>query len=167
VNGNRLTVHTETKVFQQNETLEKLTKAYEEDGKFRKQYGSLFYRTGDEEEGIWKLFTKSHLPGGEVVVATVVTGFTWETGPEAGKTIPGNRLVVEGLGTIFFGELVLEDNARRLTLLRLQLGLPDGVREAAAPLVHPPPPPPPPPKIGGEGAVCEAHSNGVGVPPTE
>ena len=98
------------------------------------------------------------------MLATVVTGFTWLTGPDAGKTIPGNKLVVDGIGTIFFGEVIIEEGTRRLTLLRLQFGLPEPakhVEEAAAPHANPTPPPPPP--VGGEGTVGDAHSNGAGT----
>lgn len=170
VNGNQLKVNTATDVFTQNETLEKLATTYEKNSDFRKQYGSLFYPTGQEQTGIAKLLWKPHLSA-ELVVATVVTGFTWLTGPEAGKTIPGNRLDIDGIGSIYFGELLIEEEARRLTLLRLQLGSPNEVPGAATPQAQtpspsaPPPPPPPPSKVGGEGSVCECHSNGTEIPP--
>ncbi len=82
VNGNQLKVNTATEAFTENETLEKLANTYEKNSDFRKQYGSLFYPTGQEQTGIARLLWKPHLAA-ELVVATVVTGFTWLTGPEA------------------------------------------------------------------------------------
>ena len=55
VNGNQLRVNTDIKPFTENNTLEKLANAYDQNSDFRKQYGSLFYPTGQEQTGIAKL----------------------------------------------------------------------------------------------------------------
>ena len=59
------------------------------------------------------------------------------------REILGHRLTIDGFGRIYFGEIVIDENMRRVTLLRFELGSP----------------------IGGEAAFVEAHSNGGGYPP--
>jgi hypothetical protein len=39
-----------------------------------------------------------------------------------GRKIQGNVLTFEGFGSIYFGELLVNENNRRLTLLRLEMG---------------------------------------------
>jgi hypothetical protein len=146
LNGRELIVTTAPEVCSQNETYEKLVKAYEEDGKFRKEFGSLFYPTGHEKTGMGALLTKHTIPNADgLIVGTVVKGLKW-SGPEpppAGTEIQGNRLTVEGIGSIYFGEFIIDQRSRRLTLLRFQLGSP----------------------FGADGAGCDVQSNGQSWPP--
>jgi len=146
INGRELLVSTAPEVFSQHETYEKLVKTYEEDGDFRKKFGALFYPTGHEKSGVGALLSKHTVPNSRgLIVATVVTGLKW-SGPDAplpGTTIQGNRLAIEGIGSIYFGELLIDHRSRRLTLLRFQLGSP----------------------VGADGAACDVQSNGDTWPP--
>lgn len=144
VDGNELIVTTAPEVCSHYETYDKLVKAYHDDSNFRKQYGEMFYHTGNEKTGIGALLSKSSIPGaGGMIVGTVVTGLRWAGPPAVGAEIRGNRLVIPGIGHVFFGEIIYEQNARRLTLLRFQLGSP----------------------TGGEGSACDVDSNGGTWPP--
>jgi hypothetical protein len=49
--------------------------------------------------------------------SSIVTGIKW-----GGRKIQGNVLTFEGFGSIYFGELLANENNRRLTLLRLEMG---------------------------------------------
>jgi len=144
LNGQELIVTTAPEVSSRYETYDKLVKAYETDGTFRKQFGSLFYPTGAEKTGVGALLSKHSIPNaGGLILGTVVTGLRWSGKPPEGTELIGNRLKIEGIGSIYFGEIAIEENLRRLTLLRFQLGSP----------------------TGGDGSACEVQSNGQTWPP--
>ena len=144
VDGHQLIVTTAPEVCTQHETYDKLVKAYQDDSNFRKQFGALFYPTGHEKTGVGALLTKSSIPNaGGLILGTVVTSLRWAAQPAPGTEIRGNRLIIEGIGSVFFGEILYEHNSRRLTLLRFQLGSP----------------------VGADGSACDVQSNGQGWPP--
>jgi hypothetical protein len=144
VDGHELIVTTAPEVCTQHETYDKLVKAYQDDGNFRKQFGGLFYPTGHEKTGVGAILTKASIPNaGGIILGTVVTSLKWANQPAPGTEIRGNRLIIEGIGSIFFGEILYEHNARRLTLLRFQIGTP----------------------LGGDGSACDVQSNGTPWPP--
>jgi hypothetical protein len=144
VDGHELLVITAPEVCTQNETYDKLVQAYQEDGDFRKKYGALFYPTGNEKTGVGALLSKPRIPNeGGPILGTIVVELRWATTPAPGTEIIANRLKIDGIGTIYFGEIFYEHNARRLTLLRFQLGSP----------------------VGADGSAVEVHSNGTPWPP--
>jgi hypothetical protein len=143
-NGQELLVSTAPEVCTQYETYDKLVAAYQEDARFRKQFGSLFYPMGNEKTGVTALLSKPTIPNAHGrVVGTIVTGLKWAGKPPEGTEITGNRLKIDGIGSIYFGEIIFEPYSRRLTLLRLQLGSING----------------------GGGAACEGHTGGQSIPP--
>jgi hypothetical protein len=145
VDGHHLKVITAAPVFGQHDTHAKLFKAFEEDSEFRKQYAGCFYPTGHEKTGLSGLLSKHEIPNvNGIIVGTVVTGLEWDDNKGAPDTvISGNRLEIKGIGTVFFGEIIIEQNFRRVTLLRFQLGSP----------------------YGADGSACEVQSNGQDWPP--
>jgi hypothetical protein len=146
VDGHRLKVITTdaSRKFGEYDTHAKLVEAYEKDGDFRQRYGKCFYPTGQEKTGLIGRLGKHEIPNGNgIVLGTVVTGLEWEKEAAADTVIAGNRLTIEGIGTIFFGEIIIETGARRVTLLRCQLGSPDGADMSA----------------------CDVQSNGQDWPP--
>jgi hypothetical protein len=146
VDGHELIVTTAPEVCTHYETYDKLEKAYQDDSNFRKQYGGLFYPTGNEKTGVGAMLTKASIPNaGGIILGTVVSSLKWAAQPAPGAEIHGNRLTIQGFGSIFFGEIIYEQNLRRLTLLRFQLGSP----------------------VGGEGSAVEVQSNGHGWPPAK
>jgi hypothetical protein len=144
INGLQLIVTTAPQVCTQHETYDKLVKAYQDDSNFRKQFGHMFYPTGHEKTGVGAILTKPSIPGaGGLIVGTVVSSMQWANQAPVGGAIQGNKLTFEGVGSFYFGEIIYQQNTRRLTLLRFQLGSP----------------------VGGEGAACDVGSNGEGWPP--
>jgi hypothetical protein len=144
VDGHELIVNTAPEICTQHETYDKLVKAYETDGNFRKQYGGLFYPTGNEKTGVGALLAKHTIPNaGGIIVGTLVSSLRWGGQAAAGTEIRGNRLLIEGIGSIYFGEIIFEQSSRRLTLLRFQLGSP----------------------VGADGSACDVQSNGHTWPP--
>ena len=51
------------------------------------------------------------------VVCSIVNAVKWR-----GKTITGNVLQLTGFGTIYFGEVLMNEYSRRFTLVRLAMG---------------------------------------------
>jgi hypothetical protein len=58
--------------------------------------------------------------------ATIVRSIKWAADPYPGATIEQNVVTVPDFGKIFFGELLITGLSRRLTMLRIELGSPDG-----------------------------------------
>jgi hypothetical protein len=144
VDGHELLVITAPEVCTQYETYDKLVQAYQEDGDFRKKFASLFYLTGNEKTGVGALLWKPHIPNeGGLILGTIVTELRWATTPAPGTEIIRNQLKIDGIGSIYFGEIFYDRNSRRLTLLRFQLGSP----------------------VGGDGSAVEVHTNGTPWPP--
>jgi hypothetical protein len=90
-------------------------------------------------------FRRHAIPHGDAgpIVATIVTGLEWAGKAPEGTEILNNRLTISGLGRIYFGEIILDENSRRVTLLRFELGSPNG----------------------GDASACEAATNGTPWPP--
>ena len=65
---------------------------------------------------------------GAVVLTTIVRELKWTKKPHPTATITGNVVDVPEFGRMFLGEMVVTADARRLTLLRLELGSPTGIR---------------------------------------
>ena len=146
VDGHSLLIRTNPEIFSEHDTREKLKDVFEHDSDFRKQFGHQFFSPGEEpEQGVLgKLFSKSEIPEGDgIIYGTIVTSMAWASTPAPGTEIHQNRLTISGLGSIYFGEIIIEEDFRRITLLRLQLGS----------------------LYGGEGSICEVQSNGQGWPP--
>lgn len=59
-----------------------------------------------------------------IIYATIVKSITWKKDPYPGATISGHIVTVPGFGKLLFGELLISDLSRRLTMLRLELGSP-------------------------------------------
>jgi len=137
VDGHAFRVVTNHKLFSEHETKQKLERAFAQSGDLHKNHGHHFFSFGEDDE-------PGKLPQANgVVLCTVVKGIEWANTPAKDCEIHGNRLKISGIGSIYFGELIIEEDFRRLTLLRFQLGSP----------------------YGGEGSVCEAQSNGNWWPP--
>ncbi|HEY3457472.1 MAG TPA: hypothetical protein VGK64_23020 [Bryobacteraceae bacterium] len=134
-----LKVITVADLFSQHETKAKLVQRYEKDADFRKRYGNLFFSTGRRE-------SKNEIPNSKgLIYGTVVAGLEWQgKKPDKCEIIGTNRLKIEGLGSVYFGEIFIDENYRRITLIRFQLGS----------------------TYGGDMAACEAQGNGSTWPPS-
>jgi hypothetical protein len=132
VDGNRLRVTTASHMFGEHDTFAKLSQAYTEDGKFRKQFGSLFYPTGHEKTGLGGLLSKHQIPHiNGTCIGTIVQKLEWEDKPATDVEIVDNQLHILGIGSLFFGEIVLQENFRRITALRFHLDSTSGADASA------------------------------------
>lgn len=64
---------------------------------------------------------------GGYAITSIVHRVRWR-----GKSFPGNVLRLDGFGTIFFGEVLMNENRRRLTMVRLAMGSALGAEAAYA-----------------------------------
>jgi hypothetical protein len=110
--------------FQKHDTRSKLLAAAD-DPEFVREFGDcLFMKSG--VAGAPAPPTGRLIQGGGTTYATVIGSIKWAGDPYPGAKIDQNMIVVPDYGRIFFGELLITDLSRRLTLLRFELGSPDG-----------------------------------------
>ncbi len=103
VDGHALSVQLATASFQQNDTRAKLLAA-----------------AGEPQ----LVKDPGHASG--TTYATIVRSLAWSGAPYPGATIDHHVLTIPNFGKVFFGELLITGLSRRLTLLRFELGSPDG-----------------------------------------
>jgi hypothetical protein len=77
------------------------------------------------------------------VKCSIVQDIRWDGPANPKATIHDHVVEVEDFGKIYFGEMFIRGDSRRLTMVRCQLGSPDG----------------------GEVAAAEGETNGGGWPP--
>jgi hypothetical protein len=80
----------------------------------------------------------------DMVLCTLVREIHWTDRKHPDATIDGNTVIVPNFGRVYFGELLVQDDARRLTMVRYQLGSDDG----------------------GDGSGASGDTNGDTYPPT-
>lgn len=122
LDGCALTVTT-SDVFSRLDTKTAVSAAYEKDD-FFKEYGRLIAAPGGVST---QASGKRRIPeSAGTIHGTVVEKIEWNGPPVEGCSIEGNRITMAEFGSIYLGELIMSDSARRLTMMRLQLGSPDG-----------------------------------------
>jgi hypothetical protein len=137
VDGVGLQVTTHCDIFTQFPTKLKLAHEFASNDDFRDRYGACFL---SEKPGS----RKRRIPESQgLIYGTVVSSLEWQGNPPEGAVITGNSVRIPGFGTIYFGEILIEESFRRLTLLRFQLGS----------------------ENGGCGSAGETQSNGSTWPP--
>jgi hypothetical protein len=123
VDDSMLNVTINEQVFSENDTLDKLAAA------FTKGLGPLvkmFFRP--DETG-----RSGTLPSSNgIVCCTIVEKMEWDGAPHPKAKIDGNLLIIPDFGRVYFGVLLISENSRRLTMVRIQLGSPDGGELCAA-----------------------------------
>ena len=107
-------------IFQRFDTRAKLLAAVD-DPKFVKQHGHHFYLAGQERRRVVR--------EGGYVIGTIVRKISWKGTPMPGARIDDNSIVVPDFGTIHFGEILITAAERRVSMLRLALGSPEGGAE--------------------------------------
>lgn len=138
IDGVLLKITTECDVFVQNPTKQKLEQSYSTSAEFRDRYNQLFQAPESVNTD------RASIPEYDgIILTTVVSNIAWEGKPPSGVSIERNSIKIDNFGTLYLGELIIEEGLRRLTLVRFQLGSP----------------------FGGEGALVEVHSNGSTWPP--
>ena len=66
------------------------------------------------------------------VKCTIVQAIRWDGAPHPTATIHGHVVRVPDFGKIYFGEMFITGDSRRITMVRLQLGSPQGGEVVAA-----------------------------------
>lgn len=138
LDGVHLVVKTHSEIFTTNPTKQALAQAYTASQEFRDRYSRYFFA---DKPANARRHAIPQCNG--LINTTVVSGLEWQGKAPEGTQIDRNALRISGFGTIYFGELLIEEQFRRLTLLRFELGSP----------------------VGGSGSACEVQTNGSSWPP--
>jgi hypothetical protein len=105
-----------------NDTYSKLLVAADQES-FAADYGSRFRMTSPAGEAA----SMARGRYGNAVYGSVVRRIEWRHGKEfPGSKIDGHSVRIPDFGLIFFGEIFITSQSRRLTMLRLELGSPIG-----------------------------------------
>jgi hypothetical protein len=137
IDGHGLTVELAVSLFQKYDTRSKLLAAAD-DPRFVAESGDcLFMKASFSGTPAPPQGRLVHSCG--TTYATIVKSIRWTGEPFPGATIDHHSVIVPNFGKIFFGELLVTDLSRRLTMLRLELGSP----------------------VGGDVACAEVESNGT------
>lgn len=127
VDGVALEIKTHSELFTKHSTKRKLVEVYAGSQAFRDQYAHLFQSAKPVNT------RRRDIPGSRgLIYTTVVSSLAWKGDAPKGATIYRNSVKIENFGSIYLGELLLEEGERRLTLLRFELGSPRGANGAAA-----------------------------------
>jgi hypothetical protein len=124
IDGFALVVEFDAELFQQYDTRAKLVAAAD-DPAFVRAHGTCLYMTSTYEG-------QAAPPPGRlierncIIYATIVRSLKWAADPHPTAKIDGNTIVVPDLGRVFIGEMLITGSSRRLTMLRFELGSPDG-----------------------------------------
>lgn len=137
IGGHGLIVELAVPLFQRYDTRSKLLAAAD-DPRFVKESGDcLFMKASFGGTPVPPQGRLVHSCG--TTYATIVKSIRWAGEPYPGATIDHHSVTVPDFGIMFFGELLVTDISRRLTMLRLELGSP----------------------VGGDVACAEVESNGT------
>lgn len=130
IGGHGLIVELEVPLFQKYDTRSKLLAAAD-DPRFVKESGDcLFMKASFSGTPAPPQGRLVHSCG--TTYATIVKSIRWSGEPYPGANIDHHSVTVPDFGKMFFGELLVTDLSRRLTLLRLELGSPEGGDVACA-----------------------------------
>jgi hypothetical protein len=122
IDGHALHVEVDVTPFQRGDTRSKLVAAAD-DPAFVDLYGAaLFMRSGIDGRPTPPAGRLAEYRG--TIYATVVKTIRWDGAPYPGAQIDHHTVVVPNFGRIFFGELLIKTDERRLTMMRLKLGSP-------------------------------------------
>ena len=121
IEGHRLVVELNTKPFLKHDTHAKVLAAAD-DAKFVEEAGeSLFMSRRFAGTGKTPAFRKL-IRTGSSIYATIVKSIRWDGKPFPKSEIHDNVVVLPEFGRVFFGELLIAEQSRRLTMVRMALG---------------------------------------------
>ena len=118
IGGHTIVVEIAHGLFQRYDTRAKLLAAAD-DPKFVKEHGHHFYLRGQTER-------RRLILGSGYIIGTIVRSISWKGAAIPGARIDENSVVVPDFGTMYFGEILITAASRRLSMLRLDLGSPEG-----------------------------------------
>ena len=130
VDGHVLKITLDEELFSRCDTMDDLEKEHRKG--LPEEQANMFYRPNGAPRN--KLFVS-----GGIAYATLVRSMEWLNGePEGLEKLGVNAFHLSGFGSVYFGELLISDLSRRLTMMRFQLGS----------------------DVGGDVSVAEGETNG-------
>lgn len=120
VDGYPVNITLDQEFFYENDTMSKLSAAAVE-GK----YPQYFFDAGTAARYGFYNFTG-------MVKVTLVNSIEWAGDPHPNATIDGNAIIIPEFGKVYFAEMYVSSNSRRLTMVRFQFGSDDGGDGSAA-----------------------------------
>ncbi len=137
IDGHPVIIELAVPIFQQCDTRSKLLAAAD-DPAFVKESGDCLFMHGSLG-GAPPAPSPRLLHSRGTTYGTIVRSVSWADEPHPVATIDHHSVIVPEFGRIFFGELLIADDSRRLTMVRLELGS----------------------QMGGSMAFAEVESNGT------
>jgi hypothetical protein len=123
IDGHELIVDVNEELFRAHDTHGKLAKALS-GAAFVKEHGAHFGRT---RPLVRKAGAQGRATSGGHFIGTIVKGLRWEGAPYRGAEIDGpNTLKIPNFGRVHFGEIIIKQHSRRLSMIRFALGSPTG-----------------------------------------
>jgi hypothetical protein len=123
VAGNALSVNLNVGFFQKYDTRSKVMAAADDPKSFRTYANHL--AIGATIEGVAPE-RPALISRDGVIYTTIVKELKWEGKPPSNARIDGHSVIVKDFGTVYFGELLINKDERRLTMVRFELGSPIG-----------------------------------------
>jgi hypothetical protein len=142
LDGHRLAIDLRANMFTENDTKDKLCKAYESDENFFRENRHMFINPGNGDATRGGKRTTPEAAG--LIVCTLVNRIDWAGNPHPQAKIEGHRITFPDFGVIYLGETAVTGTSRRVTMMRIHFGSPDG----------------------GDGTVGEGEGNGTEWPPS-
>ena len=121
IDGHRLVVELDTAPFQRFDTHAKLLVAADDPAFVKASGDALYMKTPRNGESNPPPAGRLIEHGG-TIYATIVRSIRWDGPPFPGSSIEFNKVVLPDFGRAYFGELLVSQQSRRLTMVRLALG---------------------------------------------
>jgi hypothetical protein len=121
IDGHRLIVELDHAPFQRFDTHAKLLVAADDPAFVKASGGALFMRTPRAGESAPPTAGRLIESNG-TIYATLVKSIRWDGPPFPGSSIDGNKVTLPEFGRVFFAEMLISADSRRLTMVRMALG---------------------------------------------
>jgi hypothetical protein len=121
IDGHRLVVELNTKPFLKHDTHAKVLAAAD-DAKFTEEAGESLFMSGRFAGTAKTPAFRKLIRTGSTIYATIVKSIRWDGKPFPKSEIHSNVVVLPDFGRVFFGELLISEQSRRLTMVRMALG---------------------------------------------
>lgn len=125
IDGHRLIVELDPAPFQRFDTHAKLLVAADDPAFVKASGDALFMKTARNGEPAPPPAGRLMESGG-TIYATLVKSIRWDGTPFPGSRIDGHKVTLPEFGRVYFGELLISSDCRRLTMVRMALGSDSG-----------------------------------------
>jgi hypothetical protein len=125
IEGFKLVVELNIRPFHQCDTHAKVLSAVD-DPKFVEKSGEALFMSKRYRSAATTPAFRRLIQHAGTIHATIVKSIRWDGRPFPKSEIHDNMVVLPGFGRVFFGELLISDISRRLTMVRMALGSDSG-----------------------------------------